>query len=77
MTRGLSISKKGNKHLRRTFHQLAKNLITNTEKYRNKYEKMKERGVKKKVALTATARAAAEMVYQLLKNNVPFDLSLS
>lgn len=77
MTRGLSISKKGNKHLRRTFYHLAKNLIANTEKYRNKYEKMKKRGVKNKVALIATARAAAEMVYQLLKNNVPFDLSLS
>jgi hypothetical protein len=32
-------------------------LIANTEKYRNKYEKMKKRGVKNKVALIATARA--------------------
>ena len=72
-----AISKKGNSHLRKAFFQMAVSLVKNADKYKNKYEKMKDRGVKKKVALVAIARMAAELVYLLLKRNIPYDLSLS
>ncbi len=39
------ISKKINKHLRGTFYHLAKNLIANTEKYRNKIREDEKEGV--------------------------------
>lgn len=67
------ISKRGNKHLRKSMHMPALAAIRHTERYKAIFVRLVSRnGIKMKAAV-AVQRKLLEMCYTIFKNNKPFD----
>lgn len=68
------ISKKGNAHIRRALHYPALSAAMHEPRFKELYERVKERNPKiKMIGMVAVQRKLLVMTYTLFKNNVPYD----
>jgi transposase len=68
------ISKKGNAHIRRALHYPALSAAMHEPRFKELYERVKERNPKiKMIGMVAVQRKLLVMIYTLFKNNVPYD----
>jgi transposase len=67
------ISKKGNSHIRAALYFPALTTIKYSEQHKVFYQRIKQKKVKSKIALTAVSRKLLVLMYSMCKNNIKYE----